>query len=116
MRTRSGHDYPPGLRERFAAIRDAEGEQVSAGRYPVVSVAEAWELYSTLGVTVPGGVAHHYAETPGGRRTAWMLAPDGSWARATGTGDDPPVVHQSGPRHLWDTLECATRRHRIEWG
>jgi protein-L-isoaspartate O-methyltransferase len=105
MHTRSGHDYPPGLRERFAAIRDAEGEQVSTGRYPVVSVAEAWELHSMLGVTVPGGVSHHYAATPDGRRTAWMLAPDGSWARATGTGDDPPVVHQSGPRHLWDILD-----------
>lgn len=105
MRTRSGQDYPAGLRERFAAIRDAEGEQVSTGRYPVVNVAEAWELYSTLGVTIPGGVQHHYAETPDGKRTAWMLAPDGSWARATSTGDDPPEVHQSGPLRLWDTLD-----------
>lgn len=105
MHTRSGPDYLPGLLERFAAIRDAEGEQVSTGRYPVVNVAEAWELYSALGVTVPGGVLHHYQEPGCGQRTAWMLHPDGSWARATGTGDDPPVVHQSGPRRLWDTLD-----------
>jgi protein-L-isoaspartate O-methyltransferase len=105
MHTRTGPDYPPDARERFAAIRDAEGEHVSTGRYPVVNVAEAWELYSTLGVTVPGGVLHHYAESGNAQRTAWMLAPDGSWARASSTGDSPPMVHQSGPRRLWDTLD-----------
>lgn len=105
MYTRSGPDYPPRIRERFAAIRDAEGEQVTTGRYPVVNVAEAWELYSTLGVTVPGGVFHHYEKSGDGQRTAWMIHPDGSWARATGTGGHPPVVHQSGPRRLWDTLD-----------
>jgi protein-L-isoaspartate O-methyltransferase len=105
MRTRSGPEYPPGVLERFAAIRDAEGEQVSSGRYPVVNVAEAWDLYSALGVTVPGGILHHFQESEDGHRTAWMLHPDGSWARATGAADDPPAVHQSGPRRLWDELE-----------
>jgi protein-L-isoaspartate O-methyltransferase len=105
MHTRSGQDYLPGIRERFTTIRDAEGEQVSTGRYPVVNVAEAWDLHSALGVTIPGGVSHYYTETPEGKRTAWMLASDGSWARATGTSDDPPLVHQSGPHHLWDTLD-----------
>jgi len=109
MRTRTGPDYPPGLRERFAAIRDADGEQVSTGRYPVVNVAEAWELYSTLGVTVHGDVLHHYEKSGDGQRTAWMLHPDGSWARATGTGDEPPVVHQSGPRRRWDILDNLRR-------
>ncbi len=109
MHTRTGPDYPPGLREWFAAIRDAEGEQVSTGRYPVVNVAEAWELYSMLGVTVPGGVLHHFEESGDGLRSAWMLHADGSWARASGTGDQPPVVHQSGPRRLWDTLDDLRR-------
>ncbi len=61
MPTRIGPDYPPGVLERFAALRDAAGEHVSTGRYPVVNVAEAWELYSTLGVSVPG-VQHHYPD------------------------------------------------------
>lgn len=104
MRTRTGSDYPPGLMERFALIRDAEGEQVSAGRYPVVKVTDGWELLSMAGVTIPG-VSHHYEETGDGQRTAWMLHPDGSWARATGTADDLPVVHQAGPRRLWDELD-----------
>jgi protein-L-isoaspartate O-methyltransferase len=108
MHTRTGPDYPPGLLERFAVIRDAEGELVSTGHYPVVNVAEAWELYSTLGVTVPG-VLHHYEESGDGQRTAWMLHPDGSWARASGSGDDPPVVHESGPRRLWDILDGLRR-------
>jgi len=58
-----------------------------------------------VGVTIPG-VSHHYEESADGHRTAWMLHPDGSWARATGTPDDQPVVHQSGPRRLWDELDA----------
>lgn len=57
-----------------------------------------------LGVTVPGG-QDHYEETGDGRRIAWLLHPDGSWARATGTSDEPPVVHQAGPRLLWDLVD-----------
>ena len=104
MPARTGPDgpaVPPGL---LAAVREAGGEQVSTGRYPVVNVAHAWDLYSALGVVAPG-IAHEFAETAAGRRTAWMVHPDGSWARATGTGDDPPTVHQGGPRRLWDILD-----------
>ena len=54
-------------------------------------------------VLVPG-VEHYYREEDG-RRTAWMLHPDGSWARASAEGSDPPVVHQSGARRLWDLLD-----------
>ncbi len=25
-------------------------------------------------------------------------------------GDQPPVIHQSGPRHLWDTLDDLWRQ------
>lgn len=104
MPTRTSQDYPLGVLERFAALREAPGEHISTGRYPVVNVTEAWELYSTLGVTLPG-VQHHYENSPAGQHTAWILHPDGSWARATGTGDGPPVVHQSGPQPLWDILD-----------
>jgi protein-L-isoaspartate O-methyltransferase len=104
MHIRTGSACPPGVPGQFAIICDAEGEQVSTGRYPVVNVAEAWDLFSTLGVTLPG-VQHHYEEPGDGQRIAWMLHPDGSWARATGHGDAAPVVHQSGPRRLWDNLD-----------
>lgn len=104
MTARSGPDYPPPLLEQFPAARDADGDHVSTGRYPVLSISNAWELYSMLGVTVPG-VQDHYEETGDGQRTAWLLHPDGSWARATGTGDGPPVVHQAGPRRLWDIVD-----------
>jgi protein-L-isoaspartate O-methyltransferase len=97
-------EFPVGWLQRFAALRDADGEQVSAGRYPVVDVASAGDLYSALGLAAPG-LEHDYAEEPDGRRTAWMVHPDGSWARATAHGDDPPAVHQSGPRRLWDLLD-----------
>lgn len=104
MAARSGPDYPPTLLEEFPAARDSNGEQVGTGRYPVVHIGNAWELYSMLGVTVPG-IQHHYEETGNGQRTAWLVHPDGSWARATGTADDLPIVHQSGPRQLWDIVD-----------
>lgn len=104
MTARSGPDYPPTLLEQFPAARDADGEQVTTGRYPAVNIGKAWELYSMLGITVPG-IEHHYEQTGEGQRTAWLLHPDGSWARATGAADGPPVVHQSGPRRLWDIVD-----------
>ncbi|MGA2828215.1 MAG: rRNA adenine N-6-methyltransferase family protein [Streptosporangiaceae bacterium] len=88
----------------FAAVREADGEQVAVGRFPVVDVAGAWDLYSVLGISVPG-IQHDFAESADGQRTAWMVHPDGSWARATGTRDGPPTVHQSGPQRLWDILD-----------
>jgi len=104
MAARSRPDYPSSLLEQTPAARDGDGEQVSAGRYPVVSIGNAWELLSMLGVTVPG-IEHHYHESDDGQRTVWLLHPDGSWARATGTADGRPVVHQSGPRRLWDIVD-----------
>jgi SAM-dependent methyltransferase len=97
-------EFPVGWLQRFAALRDADGEQVSAGRYPVVDIRHAPDLYSALGLAAPG-IEHDYVTEPDGRRTAWMVHPDGSWARASGHGDDPPAVHQSGPRRLWDLLD-----------
>ena len=94
--------------ERFRQIRDAEGDQLTTSRFPVVNVNDAWELYSTLGLTLPG-VEHHYEEGAEGRRTAWMIHPDGSWARATAAGDLTPVIHQAGPRRLWDVVDVLRR-------
>jgi protein-L-isoaspartate O-methyltransferase len=103
MLSRHGPGYPPPLWERNEAARDGDGEHVTRGWYPVLNVMEAWELWSMITVLVPG-VEHYYREEDG-RRTAWMLHPDGSWARASAEGSDPPVVHQSGARRLWDLLD-----------
>jgi SAM-dependent methyltransferase len=104
MHSRNGPTYRPAMLERLAEIRDADGDQVTSGRFPVVNVNDGWELYSTLGLILPG-VEHHYEEGPDGRRTAWVLHPDGSWARSTAAGDQAPVIHQAGPRRLHDILD-----------
>jgi len=88
---------------------DAEGEHVGTGRYPVVDVAEAWELRSMFELDHPG-TRHHFRQEADGRRTAWLNHPDGSWARAVAEDDAEPIVHQSGPRRLWDDLDGF--RHR----
>ncbi|WP_430382661.1 methyltransferase domain-containing protein [Streptomyces sp. P10-4] len=114
MLTRSGDDYPPpsGLAELFTSAREDDGEVTSTGRYPVVDVANAWELRSMLEVTTPG-VELGY-ETHERRRTAYLVHPDGSWARATAEWIDPPEVHQNGPQRLWDTLERIRNRLNAE--
>jgi protein-L-isoaspartate O-methyltransferase len=104
MAARSGPDYAPALLDLHPEARDGEGESVTTGRYPVVNVDSAWELQSMLGVTVPG-IEHHYQSGEDGTRTAWLLHPDGSWARATARGDELPVVAQSGPRRLWNLAD-----------
>lgn len=109
MPTRTDADYPPGLSTTFAAVREAEGDQISVGRYPVVNIEQAWEIWSMLGIIAPG-IEHHYHQDDDGQRTAWMLHPDGSWARATGMDGDAPTVHHSGPRRLWDIVDDIRSR------
>jgi len=110
MAARHGPDYPSGLDDMLAAIREAEGEHISHGRYPVLDVTWGWELDAILEATAPG-IRHHYEhDDKNGMETAWMIHEDGSWARAAGNENEPPIVHQSGPRRLWDILEDI--RHR----
>ncbi|KOV62188.1 methyltransferase domain-containing protein [Streptomyces sp. MMG1121] len=112
MLTRSGDDYPPTLAHLFALAHGGQGEETSTGRYPVVDVANAWELRSMLEVTTPG-VELGY-EINGRQRTAYLVHPDGSWARASAEWTDPPEVHQSGPQRLWDALERIRNRLNAE--
>ncbi|GAA1682707.1 methyltransferase domain-containing protein [Streptomyces yatensis] len=114
MSTRTGADYPPGTDDLFTAVRDLEGEQVMRGRYPVLNVAEAWDVRAMLELAAPG-VETHYEER-GGQRTAWLVHADGSWARASATWIDPPTVHQGGPRRLWTVLERIRHRLNAEGG
>lgn len=114
MTTRSGPDYPAGPDDLYASVRDLTGDHVTRGRYPVVQVEEAWELHSMLEVTAPG-IVHYYEESDDGRRTAWMLHADGSWARASAHGIGTPVVHQAGPRRLWDIFDDV-RDHWLQHG
>lgn len=112
MLTRSGDDYPPALAELFALARSTEGGERSTGRYPVVDVAEAWELRSMLEITTPG-VELGY-ETHDRTRTAYLVHPDGSWARASAEFIAPPTVHQGGPQRLWTALERIRNRLNAE--
>lgn len=100
--------------DQLAEIRDADGEHVSRGRYPVLDVTEAWDVGSMLELTVPG-VQHRYERGSDGLQTAWMTRADGSWARATGEADEVPTVHQSGPVRLWDELD-AIRHYWVTHG
>ncbi|MFC9342890.1 protein-L-isoaspartate O-methyltransferase [Streptomyces sp. NPDC057020] len=109
MRTRHGDDYPSGLDAVHEHAQAADGDEVSTGRYPVLYVPDAWDVWSMLELTVPG--IEHRRMDDGDTRTVWLLHPDGSWARAVGRWTDPPTVHQSGPRRLWTELERI--RHRL---
>ncbi|MEU6964172.1 methyltransferase domain-containing protein [Streptomyces chrestomyceticus] len=115
MNARHGPDYPPGAVSRFADRIGQDGEEVGTGRYPVLDVDEAWEVRSMLELQAPGTECA-YREDGDGRRTAWLVHPDGSWARATGSKGEPPAVHQSGPRRLWDVLERIRNRLNTRGG
>lgn len=107
MHARAGDDYPPGVGDVLAKAAEQEGDEIALGRYPIVDVANAWDLDSMLSLQAPG-IEHSY-EDDGEQRVALMAHEDGSWARATAVGDDRPTVHQGGPRRLWDLLdECRT--------
>lgn len=92
-------------------VLDGEGEQVTTSPYPVVDPAWGWELNALLSITVPGLTIRAASDAQTGTSTTWLAHPDGSWARATGSGDQPAHVHQAGPRRLWDTLDD----HRHWW-
>ncbi|MBB5967735.1 protein-L-isoaspartate(D-aspartate) O-methyltransferase [Planomonospora venezuelensis] len=102
-----GDALPPDQQALIAAIGDQDGEEITRGRYPLGRVAPFGEVASMLEVAVPG-IAHHYEEDDG-MRTAWMAHADGSWARARACGGELPLVHQAGPRRLWDLLEEVRR-------
>ncbi|MGA5509365.1 methyltransferase domain-containing protein [Streptomyces umbrinus] len=112
MTTRHGSDYPPGVGALLEAARTRDAD-TEYGYYPVVDVANAWDLASMLDLTTPG-IEHRYEDNDG-QRTALMAHADGSWARATGRGGERPDVTQGGPRRLWDLLD-ELRAHWLSEG
>lgn len=112
MSARSGAG-PAAARPDVRAVVDdlADGSRPITGRYPVLDIGGSWELLSLLEITHPG-IEHDYQEDTSGRRTAWMLHPDGSWAQASAKDEHAaPEITQGGPRRLWDALDD----HREYW-
>ncbi|MER6914000.1 protein-L-isoaspartate(D-aspartate) O-methyltransferase [Streptomyces sp. NPDC000594] len=111
MRTRRSDDYDtvsPGP-EVWAAADD-EGETVTTSRYPVLDVQNTWDIRSMLELEAPG-IEHRFQRSPEGPRTMLMAHPDGSWARVSAADRNAsPLVHQGGPRRLWDVLESIRDR------
>ncbi|WP_424643233.1 methyltransferase domain-containing protein [Embleya sp. AB8] len=112
MTTRHGDDYPPELTDLFTLAWEADGAEVATGRFPVLNVAEAWEIRSMLELDVPGVQLGFRRE--GDTRTAVLVHTDGSWARATADRFAAPIVHQGGPRRLWKALERIRLRLNAE--
>jgi len=102
MGTHAGDDHPPSAGD--GDVNERPGDQISTGRYPVLDVANAWQVSTMLTIAAPG-IRHGYRREPDGRHTATMTHPDESWAPATAVGTERPTVHQGGPRRLWDLLD-----------
>jgi protein-L-isoaspartate O-methyltransferase len=107
MESRQEADYPLKLNVVFVSARDAEGEDVRAADGPIPDLWQEWPLRWLYELDTPG-IETRAATDAEGRRLVWLLAADGSWARAE--GNETGTVHQSGPRRLWDDLERVRRR------
>jgi hypothetical protein len=103
MRTRTGPGYPASLIETGEGDFWGDGDEVSRGRYPMGTATAAGDIWSMLSVLAPG--SEHAFTQEDGVRTVLLVHPDGSWARASGTPGELPVVQQKGPRRLWDLLD-----------
>ncbi|WP_263168966.1 methyltransferase domain-containing protein [Streptomyces sp. SCSIO ZS0520] len=108
METRQEADYPAKLNDVFVRARVREGEDV---RPPVGAIPDLWQewpLRWLYELDTPGVETRAAAYPDDGRRVVWLLGPDGSWARAEDGAS--PMVHQGGPRRLWDDLERVRRK------
>lgn len=109
MRTRSAPDYAPRFDATYLAARDAEGGEVRKANGPIPDLWSEWELRCLFELDTPDIEVRTGADDDGNSNgVVWLLGADGAWARAEGaTG----LVHQDGPRRLWDDLE----RVRAKW-
>lgn len=108
METRREADYPAKLNDVFVSARVREGEDVRLPDGTVPDLWQEWPLRWLYELDTPGVETRAATYPDDGRRLVWLLAADGSWARAEdGT---TPMVHQGGPRRLWDDLERVRRK------
>ncbi|MEV0260686.1 protein-L-isoaspartate(D-aspartate) O-methyltransferase [Streptomyces sp. NPDC050617] len=112
MSARHGEDYPPDLFDVVGGFAEKGDGEESVSPYPVVNVQQAWELWSTFSLEVPG-VEHRFRQDDG-CGTAWMAHLDGSWAKASAMRDEPARVIQGGPRRLWDELDRIRHRWLVD--
>lgn len=107
MAARREADYPPLLHDVFDRARDREGETVRPPDGPVPDLWREWALRCLYELDTPGVETRAATYPDDGHRVVWLLAPDGSWARAQDGAAS--LVHQGGPRRLWDDLERVRR-------
>jgi protein-L-isoaspartate O-methyltransferase len=107
MESRRTADYPPKLNDVFVSARVREGDDVRPPYGPIPDLWQDWPLRYLFELDTPG-VETRAATYDDGHRVVWLLAADESWARAE---DGPhPLIHQGGPRRLWDALDRVTRK------
>ncbi|MFD3562156.1 methyltransferase domain-containing protein [Streptomyces sp. NPDC058686] len=108
METRQAADYPAKLNDVFVSARVREGEDVRPSHGAIPDLWQEWPLRWLYELDTPGVETRAATYPNDGRRVVWLLAADGSWARAEdGT---TPMVHQGGPHRLWDDLERVRRK------
>jgi protein-L-isoaspartate O-methyltransferase len=108
MKARQQADYPPRLNDVFTSVRERDGEDVRLPYAPIPDLWQDWALRYLFELDTPGVETRSAMDPDNDRRVTWLLAADGSWARAE---DGPgPRVHQGGPRRLWDALERVSRK------
>ncbi|MER7247008.1 methyltransferase domain-containing protein [Kribbella sp. NPDC000426] len=101
MRTRRDTDYPARLDHVYDDARDQPGTDTRPVAGPLPDLWEDWELRCLYELDTPD-IENRSATREDGTQLLWLLAADGSWARAD---SESKTVHQSGPRRLWDDLE-----------
>lgn len=101
MRTRREADYPARLDHVYDTARDQPGTETRQLTGPLPDLWEDWELRCLYELDTPD-IENRSATREDGSQLLWLLAADGSWARAD---SKTKTVHQSGLRRLWDDLE-----------
>ncbi|MGX1854163.1 methyltransferase domain-containing protein [Streptomyces sp. NPDC055299] len=107
MAARQAADYPAKLNDIFVSARVREGEDVRPTDGAIPDLWQEWPLRWLYELETPGVETRAATYPDDGRRVVWLLAADGSWARAEDGAT--PLVHQGGPRRLWDGLERVHR-------
>lgn len=106
MRTRRETDYPARLDHVYDAARDQPGDETRQLTGPLPDLWDDWQLRCLYELDSPD-IENRSATREDGSQLLWLLATDGSWARAD---SESMTVHQSGPRRLWDDLERVQTR------